>query len=121
MIMCQYLLITLALCLFRVHRLRRMLDKRIRGGIWLMFVLMTNIGLIAYIHLYSNTTGRFVFGLPEAFVVLTVFVFGVTVANASFAWYYLGKPNIAKSFNPNPNTEQETMAASRTKKTEETK
>lgn len=72
-----------------------MLAKRKRGAIWLTFVLITNVGLVLYLQSYREAAGRFVFGLPEAFVVLVVFVFVVTGANATFAWYYLGKPDIS--------------------------
>lgn len=98
-----------------------MLNKRKRGGIWLTFVLFTNIGLVAYLQTYSEAAGRFVFGLPEAFVVLVVFVFAVTGANAVFAWYYLGKPKISDVFNPDTKTkaDSEMLGSSETKQSEE--
>jgi len=77
-----------------------MLDKHTRGAVWLGFVFLTNVGLVAYLQTYQNAAGRFLFGLPEAFVVLVLFVFVVTGANAAFAWYYLGKPNVSDVFNP---------------------
>lgn len=99
-----------------------MLDKRKRGGIWLIFVLLTNVGLIIYLQSYTDTADRFMFGLPEAFVVLVVFVFSVTGANAAFGWYYLGKPDITDVFKPESETGQETETAtiSKTKPSEET-
>lgn len=75
-----------------------MLGKRKRGAIWLTFVLITNVGLVLYVQSYRDAAGRFLFGLPEAFVVLVVFVFAVTGANATFGWYYLGKPDISDVF-----------------------
>lgn len=77
-----------------------MLAKRKRSAIWLTFVFITNIGLILYLQTFNDAAGRIMFGLPEAFVVLVLFVFGVTTANAAFGWYYLGKPNISDVFNP---------------------
>lgn len=99
-----------------------MLDKRKRGGIWLTFVLLTNTGLIIYLQSYTDAADRFMFGLPEAFVVLVVFVFSVTGANAAFAWYYLGKPDITDVFKPESDTDPETETAtiSKTKPSEET-
>ena len=79
-----------------------MLDKRTRGAVWLGFVFLTNVGLVAYLQTYQNAADRFVFGLPESFVVLVLFVFAVTGANAAFAWYYLGKPDIRQVFGGSP-------------------
>lgn len=87
------------------------LDKRKRGAIWLTFVLLTNVGLIGYLQGYGNAAERFMFGLPEAFVVLVVFVFAVTGANAAFGWYYLGKPNINDVFSPERTVEDEAETA----------
>lgn len=75
-----------------------MLDKRDRGAIWLGFSLLTNVGLIVYLQTYTGVAGGFIFGLPEAFVVLVAFVFAVTGANSAFAWYYLGKPDVSDVF-----------------------
>lgn len=97
-----------------------MLDKRKRGGIWLVFVLLTNVGLIVYLQSYTDAADQFIFGLPEAFVVLVVFVFGVTGANTAFAWYYLGKPDITDVFKPESGTEPETAAISKAKQREKT-
>lgn len=87
-----------------------MLDKRKRGGIWLVFVLLTNVGLVLYLQSYTNAADQFIFGLPEAFVVLVLFVFGVTGANAAFAWYYLGKPDITDVFKPESEPEAATVS-----------
>lgn len=98
-----------------------MLAKRKRGAIWLAFVLLTNVGLILYLQTFSEAAGRFVFGLPEAFVVLVVFVFAVTGANAAFGWYYLGKPDVGDVFSPGPKMEPEpeTAGVSEAKQSEE--
>lgn len=113
---CSLIFITI-----HTHGLRCMLDKRKRGGIWLIFVLLTNVGLIIYLQSYTDAADQFIYGLPEAFVVLVVFVFGVTGANAAFAWYYLGKPDISDVFKPESGTEPETETAtvSKAKQTEE--
>jgi hypothetical protein len=98
-----------------------MLAKRKRGAIWLTFVLITNVGLVRYLQAFSEASERFIFGLPEAFVVLVLFVFAVTGANAVFGWYYLGKPNVSDVFNPerrpDPDADQADIAD--TTKTEE--
>lgn len=77
-----------------------MLDKRTRGAVWIAFVLLANIALIGYLRVYTGGRGAdsFVFGLPEAFVVLVGFVFTVTAINAFLGWYYLGKPHISEIY-----------------------
>lgn len=87
--------------------------------IWLTFVLSTNVGLIVYLQSYRDAAERFLFGLPEAFVVLVVFVFAVTAANAAFGWYYLGKPDVSDFFRPDPDPDTETAGVSETKQSEE--
>ncbi|MFC7157833.1 hypothetical protein ACFQPA_20630 [Halomarina halobia] len=60
-----------------------------------------------YLQAYTNGGGRgqFLFGLPEAFVVLVTFVFVVTGSNAAFGWYYLGKPDLSQLYTPESGTE----------------
>lgn len=87
-----------------------MLAKRKRGALWLTFVLITNVGLVLYLQSYREAAGRFLFGLPEAFVVLVIFVFFVTGANATFGWYYLGKPDVSDVFNPGPKAKPDAEA-----------
>ena len=78
-----------------------MLDKRKRGGLWLVWVALTNVGFVLYLQTYiSAGSGGFVFGLPEAFAILVAFVFVVTGGNAILAWYYLGKPNVSELYTP---------------------
>lgn len=96
--------------------------KRQRAGLWLAWVAVTNVGLVVYLQSYQQAIDRFVFGLPEAFVVLVAFVFVVTGTNASFAWYYLGKPDVGDVFRPEPKPDSatETPDVSETTGTEET-
>jgi hypothetical protein len=79
-----------------------MLDKRKRGGIWIAFVAISNVALLAYLYTYSNGGGKgeFLFGLPEAFVVLVGFAFTVTLVNSAMGWYYLGKPSLSELYTP---------------------
>lgn len=89
-----------------------MLDKRTRGGIWLVVVLLENLVFVAYLSRYTGTApDRFLFGFPESFVVLVAFVFLVTGGNAAFGWYYLGKPDVSRIYSsgsgetPDPSTQ----------------
>lgn len=95
-----------------------MLAKRKRGAIWLAFVFLTNVGLVVYLQTFNEAAGRFVFGLPEAFVVLVLFVFGVTGANAALGWYYLGKPNVSDVYKPGSAGESDVDAAEPTEPTQ---
>ncbi|QCC49075.1 hypothetical protein [Halobellus limi] len=92
-----------------------MLAKSIRTRIWIGVSLLFNAFLVGYVYTYTNGggTGRFVAGLPEAFVVFVVFVFGVTAFNTAYAWYFLGKPPVSELFTPEaPVSEQQTSPES---------
>lgn len=89
----------------------RMLDKRTRGGIWIVFVAISNVVLLAYLYTYSNGGGKgeFLFGLPEAFVVLVGFTFTVTLVNSAMGWYYLGKPSLSELYTPESQPSEQTV------------
>jgi hypothetical protein len=77
-----------------------MLDKRNRGMAWIAVVLLENFLFLGYLMTYTGGggEGRFIGILPEAFVTLTVLVFGITIVNAILGWWYLGKPDISEVF-----------------------
>lgn len=92
---------------------RAMLAKGMRARLWIVVSLMFNGFLLGYVYSYTDGggTGRFIAGLPEAFVVFVVFVFGVTAFNTVFSWYYLGKPPVSELFTPeSPVSEQQPAA-----------
>jgi hypothetical protein len=75
------------------------MEKRKLGKLWVGIVLLINVLFLVYLQVYQEA-GSFYFGIPEALIVLVVFVLGVVATNSVFGWLYLGKPALRELFVP---------------------
>jgi hypothetical protein len=68
---------------------------------WLAFIVVSNLAFVGYLQYYQSP-GGIVLGLPETWVALFAIMFTVFAVNSTFAWYYLGKPDIRQVFGGSP-------------------
>lgn len=72
---------------------------------WIGFVILSNIGLLGHLYYYQTPAGL-LFGLPEAWVALFLLLAITVVVNSTFAWFYLGKPDLREVFSVRSGTSE---------------
>jgi hypothetical protein len=77
-----------------------MRQSKIRRA-WIAFIVVSNLVFLGYLQYYQGG-GGIVLGLPETWVALFAIMLTVFTVNSTFAWYYLGKPDVREVFGGTP-------------------
>lgn len=86
------------------------MNKQQLGRVWVGIVLLSNLLFLGYLHAYQQS-GGFHFGVPEAVIVLVVFIVSVVTVNSVMGWLYMGKPDLRELLVPQAGDQSASAAA----------